>query len=61
MKKIAMTILGALLILISLWGGAYFLHIYSHTTWQNFPIFMTAFFSGIAGGAILAYSLAHDK
>lgn len=50
MKSILMIVTGVILLLISVFGGSYFLHIYDYTHWLNFPVFFTAmilFFSGI--------------
>lgn len=47
--------IGTALILGSIWGGSYFLSLYPHEHWANFPIFTSAviaFFAGI--GSIMA-------
>jgi len=61
MKKIVLIFLSGLLMLTSLWGGAYFLSQYPFGSWQNFPIFFTAFWCGIGGAWLLIYAIHHCK
>lgn len=61
MKKIALIILSVLLVLISIWGGAYFLSIYGYGSWQNFPIFITAFYAGAGGYYIFIHAVTNLK
>jgi hypothetical protein len=48
-------LLGVLLALAALWGGAYFLDLYPFKHWANFPVFVTAMVAFL-GGVFLAIS-----
>ena len=42
MNKLELIVIGIAIIMLSVWGGCYFLHLYPYGEWQNFPIFLTS-------------------
>lgn len=51
------TLLGIVIVMVSLWGGAYILHDSGHT-WYSFPTFMTSFNFGVLGVFIFIYGVS---
>ena len=61
MKGILILFCAAVLIFGSLWGGAYFMHIYPQGTWQGFPVFFTALALFAAGVVLAIHALVEMK
>lgn len=40
---------GVILILLSLWGGSYFIHLFTEDSWMFFPTVMTSILTFLAG------------
>lgn len=59
MSRETRIIVGILLALVGLWGGAYLCHLY-HGSWQELPAFLTAFAFGISGVGLTVSGFVYD-
>lgn len=60
MNKIALIIIGIAMVILSVWGGCYFLHLYPYGEWQNPPIFFTSISTLGAGLYVLVEGFRND-
>lgn len=58
MNKIALIIIGITMVMLSVWGGSYLLHLYPYGEWQNFPIFFTSLLAMGAGVLVSSKGIA---
>lgn len=60
MNKLVLIITGVAIIMLSVWGGCYFLHLYPYGEWQNFPISFTSISALGAGLYFLVEGFRND-
>jgi hypothetical protein len=51
-------VIGLMLCLVALWGGAYALYVIEYESWMHFPAYMTAVFSAAGGVVLIAIGVA---
>lgn len=49
MKRALMFVVGGLLFLLGVWGGAYALEVFGRDDWRSFPAFVTAVMVCVVG------------
>jgi hypothetical protein len=57
MKHLVMAFLGFILVMSSLWGGAYVMETADSHWWGLFPTFLTAIFGFMAGSVLIIHNM----